>query len=120
MRVNTYISEINQKEGINIRKIVKSFEKKLMKCFKLYEDNVGFEDYKMNDYDYIILYALWSYIKDLHIEEYLIIMYSYYKIEEFYFPVNIFKSKRCINILLETDIIEILVKLIKCDQKNVL
>ena len=120
MTVDTYISEINQKEGINIRKIVKSFEKRLMLCFRLYEDNVGFEDYKMNDYDYIILYTLWSYIKDLHIEEYLIIMYSYYKIEEFYFPVNIFESKRCINILSETDIIEILVKLIKCDQKNVI
>ena len=108
-----YILEINEKEGINLRKIVRSFEKKLIKCFRLYEDNVGFEDYKMNDYDYIVLYTLWSYVKNLKIEEYLVIMYSYYKLEEFYFPINIFESQRCINILLNTDVIDLLDKLIK-------
>lgn len=113
MSVNNYISEINKKEGINIRNKVKVFEKKLLKCFRLYEDNVGFEDYKMNDYDYIVLYILWTYVKNLKIEEYLVIMYSYYKLEEFYFPVNIFESQRCINILSDTNIISILDKLIK-------
>lgn len=115
MTVDNYISEINKKEGINICKTVKLFEKKLMKCFKLYEDNVGFEDYKMNDYDYIVLYILWKYVKDLKIEEYLVIMYSYYKLEEFYFPVNLFESQRCINILSDTNIINVLDKLIKQD-----
>ena len=91
MTVDIYVSEINQKEGINLRKIVKSFEKKLLKCFRLYEDNVGFEDYKMNDYDYIVLYTLWTFIGNLQIEEYLVIMYSYYKLEEFYFPIDKFK-----------------------------
>ena len=66
----------------------------------------------MNDYDYMVLYAIWKFIKDFKIEEYLIIMYSYYKLEEFYFPVNIFQSKRCINIITETDIINIINKLI--------
>lgn len=113
MTVDTYILEINEKEGVNLRKIVKSFEKKLLKCFKLYEDNVGFEDYRMNDYDYIVLYALWTFVKNLQIEEYLVIMYSYYKIEEFYFPINIFETKRCIDILTDTNIIGILDKLIK-------
>ena len=112
MAVNNYILEINEKEGIDICKIVKIFEKKLLKCFRLYEDNVGFEDYKMNNYDYIVLYTLWKFIKGLKIEEYLIIMYSYYKLEEFYFPVNLFKSERCINILSDTDIIKILNKII--------
>lgn len=115
MTVDNYISEINEKEGTNIRKIVKIFEKKLLKCFKLYEDNVGFEDYKMNDYDYIVLYVLWTYVKNLKIEEYLVIMYSYYKLEEFYFPVNLFESQRCINILSDTNIINVLDKLIKQD-----
>ena len=115
MTVDNYISEINKKEGINICKIVKLFEKKLMKCFKLYEDNVGFEDYKMNDYDYIVLYILWKYVKDLKIEEYLVIMYSYYKLEEFYFPINLFESQRCINILSDTNIINVLDKLINQD-----
>ena len=113
MTVDIYISEINRKQNVNTYKIVKSFEKKLLKCFRLYEDNVGFEDYTMNDYDYIVLYTLWVYTPDLKIEEYLVIMYSYYKLEEFYFPVNLFESKRCINILSDTDIIKLLDKLIK-------
>lgn len=115
MTVDTYISEINREEGTDIRKIVKLFEKKLMKCFRLYEDNVGFEDYKMTDYDYIVLYTLWTFVKNLKIEEYLVIMYSYYKLEEFYFPVNLFESRRCINILSDTYITNILDKLIKQD-----
>lgn len=42
-------------------------------------------------------------------------MYSYYKLEEFYFPVNLFESQRCINILSDTNIINVLDKLIKQD-----
>lgn len=114
--INNYICEINEKEDINVNEIVKSFEKKLKKCFKLYENNVGFEDYKMSDYDYIVLYSLWKYIdKKCYIEEYLVLMYSYYKIEEFYFPVNLFKTTKCIEILLETNASIILEKLIKID-----
>lgn len=113
MSVDIFISEINKKEGINIRRIVNSFEKKLINCFRLYEDHVGFEDYKMNDFDYIVLYTIWKFIDNFKIEEYLIIMYSYYKLEEFYFPVNMFDSHRCIHILLDTKIVSILDKLIK-------
>ena len=112
MTVDTYISEINYKENIDLRKIVKSFEKRLTKCFKLYSDNVGFEDYKMNDYDYIVLYTLWVFNQGFKIEEYLIIMYSYYKLEEFYFPVKLFESQKCINIIAESNMIHLLNKLI--------
>ena len=109
-----YISEINEKENINLHSIVKSFEKKLRKCFKLYKDNIGFEDYKMNNYDYIVLYTLWKYIGELHcIEEYLVIMYSYYKLEEFYFPIKLFNSQKCINMLNNRNVSSILDNLIK-------
>ena len=114
--INDYISEINDNEDIDVNKIVKSFEKRLKKCFKLYEDNVGFEDYKMTEYDYIVLYTLWKYTnKTCCIEEFLVVMYSYYKIEEFYFPIKLFKTSNCINILLETNACIILEKLIKID-----
>lgn len=114
MSVSDYISEINEKEGINLAIIVKSFEKKLKTCFKLYEEKSGFEDYKMNDYDYIVLYTLWKFIGNVYsIEEYLVIMYSYYKIEEFYFPVSLFRSKKCIDIITNTGVSSILDKLIK-------
>lgn len=92
MNIDTYISEINKKEGVNVLRIVESFEKKLLKCFRLYEDNTGYEDYKMNDLDYLILYTI---CKDntskYKITDYLVIMYSYYKLEEFYFPIDKFK-----------------------------
>ena len=116
MSVNEYISEINKTAGINVNKITKTFEKKLKKCFKLYEYNIGFEDYKMTGFDYIVLYTLWKYTHNSYsIEEYLILMYSYYKIEEFYFPMKIFNTSNCINILMETDAVKIMEKLIKMD-----
>ena len=113
MNIDSYILEINKTDNINLHKIIKKFEKKLLKCFRLYEDNVGFEDYKMNDYDYIVLYTIWVFVKGFSIEEYLIIMYSYYKIEDFYFPNDIFKCDNCINMLTTTDVIKILNSLIK-------
>lgn len=113
MSVDSYVSEINKTDNINLHKIISKFEKKLLKCFRLYEDNVGFEDYKMNEYDYIVLYTIWSFIKGFSIEEYLIIMYSYYKIEDFYFPNDMFKSNNCINMLTNTAVIKILDMLIK-------
>jgi len=112
--INDYISEINTKEDIDVNKIVKAFEKKIKKCSKLYQDNVGLEDYKMNDYDYIVLYTLWKYTSGtFSIEEYLVIMYSYYKIEDFHFPIYLFKTSKCVEILLHTPACGILEKLIK-------
>jgi len=40
-------------------------------------------------------------------------MYSYYKLEEFYFPVNMFKSKNCINMLSNKAVSTILDNLVK-------
>jgi len=92
MNIDTWITEINKKEGVNVLKIVESFEKTLLKCFRMYEDNTGYEDYKMNNLDYLILYTICkNNNSEYKIVDYLVIMYSYYKLEEFYFPVGKFK-----------------------------
>ena len=115
MNVQYFINEIDTYENLDLKKIVYSFEKKLLKCFKTYRDNVGFEDYKMNDLDYIILYTIWKSIdKKNVIEYYLIIMYSYYKIEEFYFPHKKFlNSLNTINLIMNTNVINIINNFIK-------
>ena len=92
MNIDNFITEINKTEGINLLKIVDSFEKKLLKCFRLYEEHSGYEDYKMNDLDFLILYTIWKdNTSEYKIIDYLVIMYSYYKLEEFYFPIDKFK-----------------------------
>jgi len=110
MNVQYFINEINTLEDIDLKNYIYSFEKTLRKCFKSYDDNVGFEDYKMNDLDYLILYTIWKSINKKNcIDMYLIIMYSYYKIEEFYFPYKKFlNSLNTINLIMETDIIYII------------
>ena len=92
MNIDNFITEINEKESINVLKIIKTFEKKLLKCFKLYEEKSGFEDYKMNDIDILILHTLWKTCGDFfNIEEFLVIIYGYFKLEEIYFPTSLFK-----------------------------
>lgn len=113
MSVNECITEINIKEGIDINKVFNKFEKKLKKCFKLYSETSGYEDYKMNDIDILILYSIWKHIKEteheLTITDLLIIMYSYYKIEEFYFEIDTFNFNSDIyKAILTTDIIKII------------
>ena len=44
----------------DVSKTVKTFEKKVKKCSIFYKDSQIFKDYKMNYYDYIILYTLWK------------------------------------------------------------
>ena len=63
MSVNQFITEINIKEGIDLNKVFDNFEKKLKKSFKLYSETSGYEDYKMNDIDVLILYSIWKHIK---------------------------------------------------------
>lgn len=107
--VQKFISEINEIENINLQKKVRSFEKKLCKCFEYYNDKVGFEDFKMSDVDYVILYTIWKSlnIKD-SLEAYLIIMYAYYKLEDFHFPINKFCFKNVYEIIKKTEIIKII------------
>ena len=110
MSIENFIKEIDEIENIDLKSVIKTFEKKLHKCFKLYKEKSGYEDYKMNDLDYIILYSIWkeNNLKNC-INEYLIIMYSYYKIEEFYFPIDKFsESMNSLSLINKTEIINII------------
>lgn len=107
--IQKLITEINENENINLEKKIYSFEKKLSKCFKLYKDNVGFEDFRMTEMDYLILYTIWKTLnKKESIEAYLIIMYAYYKLEDFHFPIDKFSFKGVYELLNNTNIIKII------------
>ena len=113
--VREIIKEMSIKENINLTSFINKYYKDLKLCFKEYKNTFGLEDYKMNNIDYIILYTIW---KKLNIrgciESYLIIMYSYYKLEDFHFPTNKFKSGLdCIPLIQDTDVITIINTMIK-------
>tara|TARA_B000000475_G_C15605674_1_gene286740 strand:- start:116 stop:457 length:342 start_codon:yes stop_codon:yes gene_type:complete len=108
--MNKIIEEINNFEKINLSLVVYNFEKNILKQSKMYENFIGLEDYKMNCLDYLILYTIWKTLKIKNkIQEYLIIMYSYYKLEEFHYPLKKFeKSFSSIEILNNTNIVKII------------
>tara|TARA_B110000444_G_scaffold260812_1_gene309353 strand:- start:3486 stop:3842 length:357 start_codon:yes stop_codon:yes gene_type:complete len=113
--VQEYIKEISRKENINLNTFLDKYYKKLERCFKMYKNIYGLEDYKMNYIDFIILYTIWKTLnKRGCIESYLLIMYSYYKLEDFNFPTTKFKSGLdCISIIQDTNTISIIDSLIK-------
>tara|TARA_B100000427_G_scaffold329774_1_gene347668 strand:- start:12649 stop:13005 length:357 start_codon:yes stop_codon:yes gene_type:complete len=113
--VQDIIYEISSEENINLEKVINKYCKELKKCFKEYYNTYGLEDYKMNNIDYMILYNIWKTLKlKGRIESYLIIMYSYYKLEDFHFPINKFKSGlNCIPLIQNTDVISIINTMIK-------
>lgn len=109
--ISDIIIEINEKEDTNLVKLINKFEKKLIKCFKYYDNNYGFEDFRMNEVDYVILYTIWKSINRIgNLETYLVIIYSYFKLEDFHFPMKIFDCNCSIlcDIIQKTEIIEIL------------
>ena len=113
MSTTEYIEEINSTDKIILEKIIKKFEKNLKNHFKLYSEKSGYEDYKMNNIDIMIFYTIWKYAKiknlEFTIDDLLIIMYSYYKIEEFYFPIDVFNfNKNVFNLILNSDIIKLI------------
>tara|TARA_B100000287_G_C20664120_1_gene791164 strand:+ start:1387 stop:1728 length:342 start_codon:yes stop_codon:yes gene_type:complete len=108
--MNDIIKEIEQVENINLIHIISKFERNVLKHSNIYRDFTGLEDYKMNYIDYIILYIIWKILNLKNkIQEYLVIMYSYYKLEEFHFPLHLFeKSFSSLDILINTNIIKII------------
>jgi len=113
--VREIIKEISLKENINLKSFINKYYKELKRCFKQYQNTYGLEDYKMNNIDYVILYNIWKQLNIIGcIESYLIIMYSYYKLEDFHFPTNKFKSGlNCIQLIQDTSVISIIDSLIK-------
>lgn len=109
--ISDIIKEINDKEDIDTVKFINKFEKKLIKCFKCYDNNYGFEDFRMNEVDYVILYTIWKAIGRLgNLETYLVIIYSYFKLEDFHFPMKIFNCNCSVlcDVIQTTEIIKIL------------
>lgn len=112
--VNNLIILMNYNERANIKHIIDNFEKKVKQDINTYICKSGLTDYKMNDYDYIILYVLWRTVNISNcIEEILIIMYSYYKLEDFYFSANKFKTKNVVKLLNNKNVTSLLNILIK-------
>lgn len=93
--IEQYINEINKSDNVDIKDKISKFEKKLKKCFKLYSERSGYEDYKMNNIDKLILYTLWKNCNvKFNIDELLVIIYGYYKLEEIYFPESMFNINK--------------------------
>jgi hypothetical protein len=101
--------EIDLVDNIESKCIVTKFEKKIKKeinkCILLYGDNGGLDDYTLKNVDYIVLHYIWKYIdKSVTLEEILIIMYSFYKLEEFYFNPSVFDTLRIFEIINKSNI----------------
>ena len=112
--IQEYMKEISSEENIDLNNFLDRYYRKLEKCFREYKNNEGYEDYKMNYIDFIVLYSIWKSLNLRgYIESYLIIMYSYYKLEDFHFPVKKFKSGfKCIQLITDTNVILIINSLI--------
>lgn len=109
--INTLIEEMDEKENKNTKQIVKKFESKLCKYFKYYTNSYGFEDFKMNELDYIILYNMWKNVNIIgNLDTYLIIIYSYFKLEDFHFPINIFNCdlEKICKVITKTEVIKLM------------
>lgn len=94
MKTDNIISNLCKLENIKeetLKYYLKSFEKYIKSEIKNYDNNAGFEDYKLKKYDYQVLYILYINTKSspykIHIL--LLFMYSFYKMDGLdYSPVN--------------------------------
>jgi hypothetical protein len=97
--IKNLLDEIDSKDGIDTHLSVTSFEKKIKKeinrTLLLYNDSGGYDDYTLKPIDYVIMYYMWKYIDiNATLQEILIIFYSFYKLEEFYFHPSVFCTSR--------------------------
>ena len=103
--IRNLINEIDASEEICLRDIVNTFEKKIKKEICKYKCKFGLEDYKLNNLDYIILYYIWKNCNiSIDVEDVLVIMYSFYKLEEFYFDDKVFEVKNPFHLLNNSNI----------------
>jgi len=111
--IKKLIDEIDKIECVSLKCIVSNFEKKIKKEIDknvlLYGDNGGLDDYTLKDIDYVIFYYIWKYIDTfVTLEEILIIMYSFYKLEEFYFHRGVFCMSSTLNTIVNSNINDLL------------
>lgn len=114
--IQILIDEIDSCDNINLKCIVSNFEKKLKREINrqklLYGDNGGLDDYTLKNIDYIIIYYIWGNISlKVNLEEILIIMYSFYKLEEFYFHPNVFCMSRILYIINNSNINDLIINI---------
>ena len=86
MKINFIKSELHEKYNINENDFdlyITKFEKKIKHEIKKYSNKDGLDDYKMNKYDFIIFYNLYTNTNycDNKINILLYFIYSYYKLD---------------------------------------
>lgn len=115
--IKNLIDEIDARDTVNSRSIVINFEKRIKKeinkSILLYGDNGGLDDYTLKDIDYVIVYYIWKCVDMfVKLEEILIILYSFYKLEEFHFNPNVFQTLRIFDILNNSNINNIILNVL--------
>tara|TARA_B100000768_G_scaffold93270_1_gene87248 strand:+ start:7563 stop:7943 length:381 start_codon:yes stop_codon:yes gene_type:complete len=111
------LNEIDKFDNIKSRRIIKSFENKIKREINgdilLYGDNGGLDDYTLKDLDYVILYYIWKHIDTtVNLEEILIILYSFYKLEEFHFNPIVFDTSRTFDIINKSNINNLIINIL--------
>jgi len=115
--IKNLINEIDKYDNINTRYIVTNFHKKIKKEIDrdiiLYGDVGGLDDYTLKDIDYVILYYIWKHIDtSVNFEEILIILYSFYKLEEFHFNPIVFDTSRIFDIINKSNINNLIINIL--------
>ena len=100
MKQENIIISLSKSENVSentMKEYIKAFEKYIKKEIKKYDDSSGLEDFKMNKYDYNILFELYNNTKKSQFKIHIILlyMYSFYKLDGIaydieYFPVKLF------------------------------
>lgn len=114
MKIENIILDLSKSENISIdilKKYIKSFEKYIKYEIKKYEDISGLEDFKMNKFDYEILYQLYFKTKtsSFKIHILLLYIYSFYKLDGFCFNKKNFPLKIFFNFIKNNENIHLLI-----------
>tara|TARA_B100000768_G_scaffold155480_1_gene152589 strand:- start:2383 stop:2745 length:363 start_codon:yes stop_codon:yes gene_type:complete len=111
--IQILINEIDVTDGIRVREIVNTFEKKIKKEINKHYYTIGLEDHALDSLDYIILYYIWKNCNvSIDIEDLLVLIYSFYKLEEFYFDTNVFNLDTPFDVLNKSNISSLLLNVL--------
>lgn len=115
--IKNLIDEIDAHDNINSKSILVKFKKKIkieiIKSILLYGDNGGLDDYALNDIDYVVLYYIWKRVdRFVKLEEILVIIYAFYKLEEFHFNPDVFYMSRIMYILNNSNINSLIINVL--------
>lgn len=104
MKIEHIILNISESEKISedtLKKYISSFEKYIKSEIRKYDDTSGLDDFKMNKYDYNILYQLYNQTNNspFKLNILLLYMYSYYKLDGINFNRNCFPFKIFFNFI---------------------